>query len=187
MYATPYCGDTRLARRVLDEMQIVYDFIDFRQDPAAARFVEEINNGFRSSPTIIFPDGSVLVEPSERELRARVGELQAAGLCGLADSVQASGCVLTAPVTLRSSFEQIPMLCRTSYANWRSNANSWRNRGWRHQVRLRRRHRPGRCSLRNPFPYDDTGGNHRPGHRLLRRPGKTRRVGRDWHRLVWPG
>ena len=79
MYATPYCGDTRLARRVLDEMQIVYDFIDFRQDLAAARFVEEINNGFRSSPTIIFPDGSVLVEPSERELRARVGELQAAG------------------------------------------------------------------------------------------------------------
>ena len=79
MYATPYCGDTRLARRVLDEMQIVYDFIDFRQDPAATRFVEEINNGFRSSPTIIFPDGSVLVEPSERELRARVGELLAAG------------------------------------------------------------------------------------------------------------
>jgi mycoredoxin len=79
MYATPYCGDTRLARRVLDEMQIVYDFIDFRQDPSAARFVEQINNGFRSSPTIIFPDGSVLVEPSERELRVRVGELQAAG------------------------------------------------------------------------------------------------------------
>ena len=79
MYATPYCGDTRLARRVLDEMQIVYDFIDFRQDPAATRFVEEINNGFRSSPTIIFPDGSVLVEPSDRELRARVADLQAAG------------------------------------------------------------------------------------------------------------
>ena len=79
MYATPYCGDTRLARRVLDEMGIAYDFIDFRQDPAAARFVEEINSGFRSSPTIIFPDGSVLVEPSDRELRARVADLQAAG------------------------------------------------------------------------------------------------------------
>ena len=79
MYATPYCGDTRLARRVLDEMRIAYDFIDFRQDLAAARFVEEINNGFRSSPTIIFPDGSVLVEPSDRELRARVADLQAAG------------------------------------------------------------------------------------------------------------
>ena len=38
MYATPYCGDTRLARRVLDEMQIAYDFIDFRQDPAGWTF-----------------------------------------------------------------------------------------------------------------------------------------------------
>jgi mycoredoxin len=79
MYATPYCGDTRLARRVLDEMGILYDFIDIRQDQAAARLVEEINNGFRSSPTIIFPDGSVLVEPSERELRSHVADLQAAG------------------------------------------------------------------------------------------------------------
>jgi mycoredoxin len=79
MYATPYCGDTRLARRVLDEMQIIYDFVDFRNDPAATRLVEEINNGFRSSPTIIFPDGSVLVEPSERELRAHVAKLQAEG------------------------------------------------------------------------------------------------------------
>lgn len=80
MYATPYCGDTRLARRVLDDMGIVYDFVDFRNDPAAARLVEEINNGFRSSPTIIFPDGTVLVEPSERELRSHVAQLQAAGL-----------------------------------------------------------------------------------------------------------
>ena len=79
MYATPYCGDTRLARRVLDEMAIAYDFIDFRNDPAAARLVEEINNGFRSSPTIIFPDGSVLVEPSERELRTKLTDLRLAG------------------------------------------------------------------------------------------------------------
>lgn len=79
MYATPYCGDTRLARRVLDEMRIVYDFIDFRNDPPAQHLVEQINDGFRSSPTIIFPDGSVLVEPSERELRAHVAKLQAEG------------------------------------------------------------------------------------------------------------
>jgi mycoredoxin len=80
MYATPYCGDTRLARRVLDDMRIDYDFVDFRNNPDATRLVEEINDGFRSSPTIIFPDGSVLVEPSEQELRSHVAQLQAAGL-----------------------------------------------------------------------------------------------------------
>lgn len=79
MYATPYCGDTRLARRVLDELGIGYEFIDIRQDQAAARIVEGITGGFRSSPTIIFPDGGVLVEPSERVLRAKVEQLQAAG------------------------------------------------------------------------------------------------------------
>ncbi len=79
MYATPYCGDTRRARRVLDELGIAYEFIDLRQDPAAGRLVEEITGGFRSSPTILFPDGNVLVEPSERELLAEVEQLQAAG------------------------------------------------------------------------------------------------------------
>ncbi len=79
MYATPYCGDTRLARRVLDELAIAYEFIDMRQDPAAGRIVEGITGGFRSSPTIIFPDGGVLVEPSERALQAKVEQLRAAG------------------------------------------------------------------------------------------------------------
>jgi len=79
MYATPYCGDTRRARRVLDELAIPYEFIDMRQDPAAGRIVEGITGGFRSSPTIIFPDGGVLVEPSEGVLRAKVEQLQAAG------------------------------------------------------------------------------------------------------------
>lgn len=79
MYATPYCGDTRRARRVLDELGIAYEFIDLRQDPTAGRLVEGITGGFRSSPTILFPDGNVLVEPSERELMAEVEQLQAAG------------------------------------------------------------------------------------------------------------
>ena len=72
VYATPYCGDTRRARRVLDELQVEYDFVDIRSDQEAARWVQEVNNGFRSSPTILFPDGSILVEPSEAVLRAKL-------------------------------------------------------------------------------------------------------------------
>lgn len=79
LLATPYCGDTRRARRVLDELKLAYDFVDIRQDEAAARRVEEITGGFRSSPTILFPDGSVLVEPSDRDLRHKLAALQAAG------------------------------------------------------------------------------------------------------------
>lgn len=79
IYATPYCGDTRVARRVLDDLYIAYDFIDIRRDEAAARYVEEINNGYRSSPTIVFPDGDVFVEPSAGALRIKLQQLQAAG------------------------------------------------------------------------------------------------------------
>ncbi len=80
VYATPFCGDTRRARRMLDELQIAYDFIDIRADLEAAHWVMEVNNGFRSSPTILFPDGSILVEPREAVLRAKLDTLQAAGL-----------------------------------------------------------------------------------------------------------
>lgn len=79
VYASPYCGDTRRARRMLDELQVSYEFVDIRQDQEAARLVEEINQGYRSSPTIVFPDGSVLVEPSDGTLRAKLLELLAAG------------------------------------------------------------------------------------------------------------
>ena len=79
VYATPYCGDTRRARRVLDELRVAYDFIDIRQDEAAARRVEEVTNGFRSSPTIFFPDGDIFVEPSEGALQVKLQKLAAAG------------------------------------------------------------------------------------------------------------
>lgn len=72
MYGTSWCGDCRRSRRVLDENNIPYQYIDIEQDDAARQHVEKVNNGSRSVPTIIFPDGSVLVEPSNAELLAKV-------------------------------------------------------------------------------------------------------------------
>jgi len=37
----------------------------------ATEFVIQINRGYRSVPTIIFPDGSVLVEPNWEELKVK--------------------------------------------------------------------------------------------------------------------
>ncbi len=73
IYGTTWCGDTRRARRVLDEHQIAYKWIDIDVDETARRHVEEVNNGFRSVPTIEFPDGTRLVEPSTPELKAKLG------------------------------------------------------------------------------------------------------------------
>ena len=73
MYGTTWCGDTRRARRIFDDNSIPYTWIDIDQDPEARKYVESVNRGFRSVPTIIFQDGSMLVEPSMSELRKKVG------------------------------------------------------------------------------------------------------------------
>jgi len=75
LYGTTWCFDSRRARRIFDELEIPYQWIDIDKDPAARAYVEEVNHGFRSVPTIIFPDGSKLVEPSNEVLREKLSEL----------------------------------------------------------------------------------------------------------------
>ena len=67
-YGAMWCGDTRRARNWCDANNLAYDWIDVDKDKDAEELVKSINNGFRSIPTIIFPDGSKLVEPSTRKL-----------------------------------------------------------------------------------------------------------------------
>jgi mycoredoxin len=68
VYGTTWCPDCMRAKWVLDQHKVAYTWIDIARDPAAAVYVEEVNKGLRSVPTIVFPDGSVLVEPSNAEL-----------------------------------------------------------------------------------------------------------------------
>lgn len=71
MYATTWCGDCRMAKRWFDSRGIPYEYINIEEDDDAAEYVMQVNRGMRSVPTIIFPDGSVLVEPSPRQLAAK--------------------------------------------------------------------------------------------------------------------
>jgi mycoredoxin len=71
MYATRWCGDCRMAKRWFEAHNIPYEYINIEEDEAAAAYVVRVNHGMRSVPTIVFPDGSVLVEPSPRELAAK--------------------------------------------------------------------------------------------------------------------
>jgi glutaredoxin-like protein len=73
MYGTTWCGETRRARKLFDENSIEYEWIDIDVDKDARAYVESVNNGYRSVPTIIFPDGSMLVEPSTIKLREKLG------------------------------------------------------------------------------------------------------------------
>ena len=73
VYGTTWCGDTRRARRLLDENKIPYRWVDIDQDAKAARYVESIANGFRSVPAIVWPDGTFLIEPSNDDLAKKLG------------------------------------------------------------------------------------------------------------------
>lgn len=73
MYGTSWCGDCHRSRRLLDRHEIPYTWIDIDRDPEAKAYVREVNGGRQIVPTIIFPDGGMLVEPTDRELAARVG------------------------------------------------------------------------------------------------------------------
>jgi mycoredoxin len=73
VYATSWCGDCARARRLLDEHHVAYRWIDIDHNREAEALVRKANRGNRSVPTLIFPDGSTLVEPSTRELAQRLG------------------------------------------------------------------------------------------------------------------
>jgi mycoredoxin len=71
MYATEYCSDCMRAKKFFEANNIPYLRIGLEDNQAATEFVMQVNNGNRSVPTIIFPDGSVLVEPDWEELKQK--------------------------------------------------------------------------------------------------------------------
>lgn len=72
VYGTSWCPDVRRSRAVLDHAGVPYDYVDLELDTAAVRLVRRLQRGKRRIPTLIWPDGEHLVEPTEDELRARL-------------------------------------------------------------------------------------------------------------------
>jgi mycoredoxin len=78
MYSTAYCGDCRRAKAFFEAKQIEFLNVGLEGNEDATNFVIEVNNGTRNVPTIVFPDGSVLVEPSWEELKKKFSETSSA-------------------------------------------------------------------------------------------------------------
>lgn len=71
MYATEHCSDCLRAKSFFETNQIEYLKVNLEGNQEATEFVMEVNGGSRSVPTIIFPDGTILVEPSWEELKRK--------------------------------------------------------------------------------------------------------------------
>ncbi len=74
IFGTWWCGDCSRARKFFDRNHIPYNWIDIDGDKNGEDFVLTTNNGMRSVPTILFSDGSILVEPTEVELQHKFGD-----------------------------------------------------------------------------------------------------------------
>jgi thioredoxin reductase (NADPH) len=68
-----WCPDCRRAKDFLGEHRVAYDWVDLERHPEVIELVEKINGGSRSIPTIVFPDGTHLIEPGNDELAEKLG------------------------------------------------------------------------------------------------------------------
>lgn len=75
MYSTQTCSDCRRARKIFDQRGVPYVDIDVAGNNEALAYIERVNDGRRIVPTILFPDGDILVEPSNKELHAKLDAL----------------------------------------------------------------------------------------------------------------
>jgi len=115
VYGAPWCPDCKRSKKFLAEHRVAYQWVDIDEDAKGLRFVEELQKGGRTIPTIVFPEGDHLLEPTDSELARRLGlKLEAdraaydlailgGGPAGLAASIYAAREGITSLVVDRSA------------------------------------------------------------------------------------
>ena len=71
VYSVDWCPDCRRAKFFFKRNNISVIEVNIDTDKTGESFVREINSGFRIVPTIILPDGSIMVEPSTEDLNKK--------------------------------------------------------------------------------------------------------------------
>lgn len=73
MYGAEWCGDCRRAKMILDREGVDYTYVDLVEQPEAVEIAREIA-GRPNIPVVVFPDGSHMVEPSNKQLLEKLGK-----------------------------------------------------------------------------------------------------------------
>jgi mycoredoxin len=77
MYTTTWCAFCRRLKSQLARDGIEMAEIDIEKEPGAAEYVMSVNGGFQTVPTVVFPDGSALTNPSAAAVKQRLHDLAA--------------------------------------------------------------------------------------------------------------
>jgi mycoredoxin len=72
MYTTPWCGYCRRLKGQLERAGVSYNEVDIEQQPDAADLVASLNGGNQTVPTVVFPDGSALTNPSLAQVQQKL-------------------------------------------------------------------------------------------------------------------
>jgi mycoredoxin len=75
MYTTRWCAFCRRLKSQLARDGIEIAEVDIEREPAAAEYVMSVNGGNQTVPTVVFPDGSALTNPSAAQVKERLGRL----------------------------------------------------------------------------------------------------------------
>ncbi|HLJ36427.1 MAG TPA: FAD-dependent oxidoreductase, partial [Ktedonobacteraceae bacterium] len=90
LYGTNWCSDCKRSKKFLGEQRVRYDYINIEEDTDGQAFVQKLQNGGMTIPTIVFEDGSVLIEPSNAELATKLG-LETKAKCEFYDLIIVGG------------------------------------------------------------------------------------------------
>jgi mycoredoxin len=58
--------------RQLDREGVGYQVVDIEHEQGAADYVMSVNGGNQTVPTVVFPDGTALTNPSLNEVKERL-------------------------------------------------------------------------------------------------------------------
>ena len=72
IYSTQWCGYCHRLMKQLEREGVSFDTVDIENDPEAAAYVMQVNGGNQTVPTVVFPDGSALTNPSLVEVKANL-------------------------------------------------------------------------------------------------------------------
>lgn len=73
VFSTEWCGYCKRLKLMLDKTGIEYTEVDIERTPGTPELIELVNDGNRTVPTVVFPDGTTATNPSLREVQARLG------------------------------------------------------------------------------------------------------------------
>ena len=73
MYSTDWCGYCQRLKAQMTREGIGYREVNIEAEPEAATYVESVNGGNQTVPTVVFPDGAARTNPSIGEVKAHLG------------------------------------------------------------------------------------------------------------------